>query len=100
MAKQTDTIKKDGQIFYALIQLTFGQDPVFALGEREIMAKCMLIAEMYDKKTEKITKNCLLWIDTETLVQISNHKSISLKAPDAWLDPMTPRYWFTNTNRD
>lgn len=100
MAKQTDKIEKDGQIFYALIQLTFDKDPFFALGEREMRGKSMICADMYDKKTDQITKNCTVHIDTKTIVQMDNQEDIDLSKATSHIDPITPRYWFTNTNYD
>jgi len=87
-------------VFYALVQLTFGKDPFFALGDREIMGKSMICADMYDKKTGQITKNCTVHVDTKTIVQIDKQDDIDLTNPASHIDPATPRYWFTNTNHD
>lgn len=99
MAKQTDKIEKDGQIFYALIQLTFGQDPVFALGDRELGVG-MIMTDVYDKEMDVVTSDCLLHINTKAIITPSSGSDIDLTDPSSHIDPATPRYWFTNTNYD
>lgn len=102
MANRSQKIEKNEQNFYALIQIVFTDpEPVYALGERELGVGG-ICAAMYDMKEDVVIENCGIHITKDAVVidipNVNTH--IDLKKPDAWLDAITPRYWFTNTNYD
>lgn len=100
MANKSEKIEKDGQTFYALIQIDFSLDPAFALGEREIGMGATATA-MYDKTTGTITQNCNIHITpTGRIVIPPKGEHIDLSASTSHIDAATPRYWFTNDNYD
>lgn len=102
MAQTAKPIEKDGLVFYAAMQIGFNpKDEAWAIGKREFGSTAATVVEVYDKKEDKIYKNCLLhFVADKAILEIDGQAQIDLKEAGNWIDATTPRYYFTNTNYD